>query len=50
MINIVFENTTVAKFESFDSGKAFDWITQKGWYIEHKSYHDGNTTWECQPL
>lgn len=50
MINIVFNTETVATFEKFDSGKAFDWITQKGWYIEHRTYIDGNTIWECHPL
>ena len=50
MINIVIDTKTVAKFESFESGKAFDWITQKGLFIENKIPLDGRILWMCKKL
>lgn len=38
MISIVLNNRTISKFETFESRKAFDWITQKGLFIK-KRFH-----------
>ncbi len=40
MLNIFTEgsSTPIASFEKFESSKAFDWITQKGYYIVKKEY------------
>ena len=36
MLNLVFNGRVLCKFETFESGKAFDWITSKGYCIVKK--------------
>lgn len=50
MIKIIHNNKTVAKFESFEGNKAYDWITYKGWFITNREYVDNDTLWFVKDL
>lgn len=36
MLNLIHNGRVLCKFEKFESGKAFDWLTSKGYKITHK--------------
>ena len=36
MLNLMHNGQVLCKFEKFESGKAFDWLTSKGYKIVHK--------------
>ena len=46
---IVKNGRTIATFE-FDGNKAFDWLTQKGMYIDSKVYVNDNVIWVVKDL
>lgn len=36
MLNLVYNGTVLCKFEKFESEKAFDWLTSKGYRVVKK--------------
>ena len=36
MLNLIYNGQVICKFEKFESGKAFDWVTQQGYCIVKK--------------